>query len=147
MRKILSVTILSLFLVLAIGCGKKENPKPVDRPSSSEEKIVDPREQKEFENLKEKLEFTGTFSDIEYYISIYFNKNKAVNGTVLLKCLNEETAKQQFSSHYNSDQYDQVVRDGNIISYDYNDKSFIYKDKNKDEVTLMIEGQGFTLKK
>ncbi|NLA32512.1 MAG: hypothetical protein GX864_00990, partial [Mollicutes bacterium] len=101
MRKILSVSILSLFLVLAIGCGKKEKPKTVDRPSSSEEKIVDPREQKEFENLKEKLEFNGTFSDIEYYISIYFNKNKAVNGTVLLKCLNEETAKQQFSSHYN----------------------------------------------
>ena len=151
MKKIIGLGLMVFSMIFVLGCdrcGQKEKPKEKDNSSSKPiEKVENPRETKEFEELKEKKEFVGEFSGVEYTITIYFDKDKAVNGVVTMICKDEQTAINLFSSHYNSADYDQVVRNKNLVSYDYNERSFVYANKNKEEVTAMIEGQGFKEKK
>lgn len=147
MKRYLSLLAISIFAIIAVGCGKddsKDDNSSKDGNSSAAELVEDSRSEKEFEQLKDTLTFAQTISGIEYVTTIYFEDEKPVNGVMQMKCPDEQTALNYYSMFYNSPDYAEVVRDGVMVSYDYSQKYFDdnYKELNKEGIIQSFEGQG-----
>ena len=144
MKKILFLLMLSALSVSVLGCGKKDKEVKDNKSSSSSQEVVnDSRSSKEFENLGDKLVMGMEQGNITYSISVYFENGVAKNGVMQIRCLDEKTAVDIYSASYYDETVEEIVRDGNVVTYDFADKSFAYKGETKEKVVELLLGQGY----
>lgn len=151
MKKIFSIFVIAIMMLAVSGCGcenkkEKEQPSSTDNPSSVPQKVElkeDSREEKDFESLDDRLTLFMVQGNIKYTMIVYFKDGKANNGVVQMECPSEQIAIDMYSSHRNDDMYEDVVIDGNMVSYDFSEKGFVYKNMTKDEATESLVGQGY----
>lgn len=155
MKKILSLLGLMLISLSMFGCGcNKESDNSSTKNKDDKTSIPvnvelkeDSRKEKEFEKIEDKLSFYLVQGDIKYTMIVYFESDKAINGVVQMVCPNEKSATEMYSIHRYDEMYDDVVKDGLMVSYNFPEKNFAYKNMSKEDLTMSLLGQGYQLVK
>ena len=146
MKKALKLCVLSLIVVSVIGCGndKKDKPSALDPTSKKEEGTS--QFQNDFEPLKEKLVGTKKESEYDYEITVYFEKEQTKNAVMRITCPDVESASMMREALQNAGIAKQAVSNGNLITYDYEDEAFVYKEMTKEQAKTALETEGYEVK-